>query len=90
VKLVLLSELATLSVATKLHSHSGDINLSIDAASHNTSDKGPGKNSDDWDSSRRDIVNFLEEWDEPFHSNKTENVSGERSMNSLAYWYCFP
>jgi hypothetical protein len=81
VKLVLLSEVATLSVASKLHSPSGDINVSIDAASYNTSDKEPGNNDDDWDSSRRDIVNFLEEWDEPFQSNKTENVSGESSQS---------
>lgn len=51
--------------------------MSIDAASQSTIDKRQGKNDDDWDSSRRDIVNFLEEWDEPFQSNRTENVSGD-------------
>jgi hypothetical protein len=83
VKLVLLSEVATLSVAKKLHSPSGDINVSIDIASQNTCENRPGKCVDDWNPSRRDIVNFLEEWDEPFQSNKTENVSGECSNRSL-------
>jgi hypothetical protein len=74
-KLVLLSEVATLSFASKLHAPSGDVNVSIDLASHNTGEKGPEKSGDDWDSSCRDIVNFLEEWDEPYQSGSTETVS---------------
>lgn len=64
-----------MSVAPKLHSPSGDINVSLDVASQNTGDQLKESNGDHWESSRDDIVNLLEEWDQPFQSNKTETVS---------------
>ena len=75
-KLVLLSEVATLSVKSRLHSPSMDFNVSIDVASQGTDDQTQIKNAKNhWESDRHSMINVLEEWDEPFQSGATETVS---------------
>jgi hypothetical protein len=77
----MLSEIASLSVTPKLHRVSTDVNVSIDVASVESSDEVRESKHvqriDDFSSSRRDVLNFLEEWDEPFQSGAAINVSLE-------------
>jgi hypothetical protein len=64
-----------LSVAHRLRSLSMDFNVSIEVASHNTGDHVQRRDSSGWESSCHDIVNLLEQWDEPVQSKQAEIVS---------------
>lgn len=78
-KLLLLSEIATLSCAPRLVST--DLNISIDVASQQSSDQASQKSQNDTNAfeSSHNYQKLLEEWDEPVQSAASENVS---------FWNC--
>jgi hypothetical protein len=86
-KLVLLSEVATLSVAHRLRSPSMDFNVSLEVASHNTGDHVQQRDSSSWESTCRDIVNLLEQWDEPVQSKQAEIVSLKKQCDRVYFQF---
>ena len=84
-KLLLLSEIATLSFTPRIGSiEKHELHVSIDVASQQSVDQG-GQNSqidkNAFDSSRN-FQKLLEEWDEPVQSASSENVRLESSLCS--------
>lgn len=73
-KLLLLSEIATLSFAPRLVST--ELNVSIDVASQQSSDQASQKSQNDTNTfeSSHNFQKLLEEWDEPVQSAASENV----------------
>ena len=74
-KLLLLSEIATLSYAPQIAS--SDMNVSIDVASQQSTDQSSQKsqNAISQFESSHSFQKLLEEWDEPIQSAALENVS---------------
>jgi hypothetical protein len=73
-KLLLLSEIATLSFAPRIGS--AELNISMDVASHQSTDQESQKSQNvknTFDSSHN-FQKLLEEWDEPVQSASSENV----------------
>ena len=73
-KLLLLSEIATLSFAAKIGS--AELSLSIDVASQQSTDQASQKSQDANEAfqSSTTFQKLLEEWDEPVQSASSENV----------------
>jgi hypothetical protein len=70
-KLLLLSEVATLSYTPKIGST--ELNVSLDVASQQSTDQASQNDKNAFDSSHN-FQKLLEEWDEPVQSASSENV----------------
>jgi hypothetical protein len=94
-KLLLLSEVATLSYAPKIGNT--ELNVSIDVVSHQSTDHASQNDKNAFDSSHN-FQKLLEEWDEPVQSAASESVRSKycgdaivtyfSSCNASSYFSC--
>ena len=85
-KLVLLSEVASLSVVLEAPSCKVDLDEFSAIASPRSADQVQNKKEIVWKSSSNEILGLLEEWDEPVKSKASKDVRAVNSCRSCLYF----